>query len=177
MRKTSNRRQAKLFSVCKHQQYFIQTELNNNFISEKVTFPLFNAVCTSVLLIVLCPLLFGQILMNAASSQEFVRVEFAPTPWEVISASAPGVMSHLWAEPALLVGATAVCHFPPDPGPHSVVQANTGIVNYICFLNLMSPKVKLTFVLKEQAFIPTWCFKSHLIQVNLTLRDHHKAQK
>lgn len=44
------------------------------------------------------------------------------------------------------------CHFSPDPGPHSVVQANTGIVNYICFsnLHLISPKVKLAFVLKEQ---------------------------
>lgn len=150
MRKPSNRWQTKLFSVCKHQQYFIPTELNNNFISEKVTFPPFNAVCTSVLLIILCPLLFGQILMNAASSQEFVRVEFAPTLWEVISASVPGVMSHLQMDPALLVGATAICHFPPDPRPHSVVQANTGIVIYIFFSNLMSPKVKLAFVLKEQ---------------------------
>lgn len=104
-------------------------------------------------------------------------MEFAPTLWEVISASVPGVMSHLQMDPALLVGATAICHFPPDPRPHSVVQANTGIVNYIFFSNLMSPKVKLAFVLKEQAFIPTWCFKSHLIQVNLTFRDHHKAQK
>lgn len=69
--------------------------------------------------------------------------------------------------------------FPPAPRLHSVVQANIGIVNYICFMNLhlRSPKVKPTLVLKEQTFIPTWCFKSLLTQVNLTFSGQHKAQK
>ena len=42
--------------------------------------------------------------MNAASSQEPVKVVNAPTAWEVISASARGVMLHPWMAPAVLVG-------------------------------------------------------------------------
>lgn len=41
------------------------------------------------------------ILMNAASSQESVKVVNVLTQWEVISASAPGDMSHLWMAPAV----------------------------------------------------------------------------
>lgn len=84
--------------------------------------------------------------MNAVSSQGFVRVAFAPTLWGVISASAHGVLSHLWMDPAVLVGAPAIWHLPPASGPLSVVQAYVGTVNYICFSNLclVSPKVKLT---------------------------------
>lgn len=42
--------------------------------------------------------------MNAASSWESVKVVNALTPWEVISASAHGVMAHLQMAPAVLVG-------------------------------------------------------------------------
>lgn len=41
--------------------------------------------------------------MNAASSQESVKVVNVLTQWEVISASAPGDMSHLQMAPAVSV--------------------------------------------------------------------------
>lgn len=66
---------------------------------------------------------------------------------------------------------------PPAPGPHSAVQANIGIVNSVCFLNLhqMSPKVKLTLVLKEQAFILYVVL--HLTHINVIFSGQHRAQK